>query len=263
MSSLLFDNRIGHEQIEKQNKKRDSIFLVAVVVRRRRLILFLNPPTTTITKPHQFLGIPASADSAAISRAYNTLKRGPKRFDDKFMAQLEAAHGQIMMQQLSARLAGGAAAAAPDARFADRGTYFPWRPRRYEAESKHKLYSGAVLAALALSGIYSPTAGTQPVVAAAVVGTIANILKQNSIFPPASSPEASPEAKAQGAKNIGRAMVLSVIATFLGCAALFTVPDSVAALFGKSLPVVFYEAEKALLAIGACAANWVMTSYFR
>ena len=58
-------------------------------------------------------------------------------------------------------------------------------------------------------------------------------------------------------------MVLSVIATFLGCAALFTVPDSVAALFGKSLPVVFYEAEKALLAIGACAANWVMTSYFR
>ena len=213
--------------------------------------------------PYKFLGISPNADSAAISRAYNTLKRGPKRFDDNFMSQLEAAHGKIMMQQLSARLSGGAAAVAPDARFADRGTFFPWRPRRADADSKHRLYSGAVLAAIALSGIYSPTAGTQPVVAAAVVGTIANILKLNQIFPPASSPDASPESKAQGAKNIGRAMILSVMATFVGCAALFSIPDSVVALFGKSLPVVFYEAEKALLAIGACAANWVMTSYFR
>jgi hypothetical protein len=224
---------------------------------------FFNPDLLLSQLPPQFLGLPANADSAAVSRAYNTLKRGPKRFDDQYMSQLEAAHGQIMMRQLSARLSGGAAAAAPDARFADRGTYFPWRPRRYEAESKHKMYTGAVFAALALSGIYSPSAGTQPVVAAAVVGTIANILKLNTIFPPASSPEASPEAKAQGAKNIGRAMILSVIATFVGCALLFSVPDSVASLFGRSLPVVFYEGEKALLAIGSCAANWVMTSYFR
>ena len=227
----------------------------------------LNPHLAQTQKnsplPLQFLGLPANADSAAVSRAYNTLKRGPQRFDDAYMSQLEAAHGQIMMRQLSARLSGGASAVAPDARFADRGAFFPWRPRRYEAESKHKMYTGAVFAALALSGVYSPTAGTQPVVAAAVVGTIANILKLNKIFPPASSPEASPEAKSQGAKNIGRAMILSVIATFVGCALLFSVPDSVASLFGKSLPVVFYEAEKALLAIGACAANWVMTSYFR
>ena len=220
--------------------------------------------TTTTSKPtQQFLGLPANADSSAVSRAYNTLKRGPKRFDDQFMSQLEAAHGQIMMRQLSARMSGGAAAAAPDARFADRGTFFPWRPRRYDASSKHRLYAGAVMAALALSGIYSPTAGTQPVVAAAVVGTVANIIKLNQIFPPASGPDASPELKAQGAKNIGRAMVLSVIATFVGCAVLFSIPDSVASLFGKSLPVVFYEAEKALLAIGSCAGNWIMTSYFR
>ena len=254
-----------HRQIEAKRQQRKNVCPVVVVAAVVVVRSGPNPPHKP-KPPHslvQVLGLPANADSSAVSRAYNTLKRGPNRFDDAFMARLEAAHGQIMMRQLSARMAGGAAAAAPDARFADRGAYFPWRPRRYEAEAKHKMYAGAVLAALALSGVYSPTAGTQPVVAAAVVGTIANILKLNAIFPPASSPDASPEAKSQGAKNIGRAMVLSVIATFVGCALLFSVPDSLVSLFGRSLPVGFYEAEKALLAIGACAANWVMTSYFR
>lgn len=171
-----------------------------------------------------------------------------------------------MMQQLSARLSGGGGAAAavdPSVRFADRGTYFPWRPRRQDADRRTVTVTGAIMAALAAAALFSPTAGTQPVVAAAVVGAVANILKLNELFPPASGPDASPAAKKQGQKNVGRALLLSVMATFAGCFLFYTLPDSLLSAFGKSMPVWFYEGESAVLAIGSALGNWVMTSFYR
>ena len=169
-----------------------------------------------------------------------------------------------MMAQLTARVRGGAAAAVdPSVRFADRGTFFPWRPRRADADKTMMMYAGAVQAALAVSAFLAASPSTRPVVAAAVAGAIANILKLNKIFPPSNSEDASPVARSQGAKNMGRGLLLAVIATFVGCAAVFTVPDTLSSLVGLTMPVAFYEGEKLLLAVGATAANWGMTAFFR
>ena len=212
--------------------------------------------------PTQVLGLSPGADPDAVNRAYNRLKR-ERRGDDAAIARLEAAHGTLVMAQLTARVRGGAAAADPSVRFADRGTFFPWRPRRADADRNTILYAGAIQAALAASAFLSPTAGTQPVVSSAVVGTIANILKLNKIFPPSSSEDASPAARSRGAKNVGRAMLLSVMATFVGCFLVFTLPDAVAGVVGLTLPPAFYEGEKLLLAVGSAAANWAMTAFYR
>ena len=125
------------------------------------------------------------------------------------------------------------------------------------------IYAGAIQAGLVASAFLSPTAGTQPVVASAVVGAIANILKLNKIFPPSNSEDASPAARSRGAKNMGRGLLLAVMATFVGCALVFTLPDTVAGVVGLALPPAFYEGEKLLLAVGSAAANWAMTSFFR
>ena len=53
---------------------------------------------------------------------------------------------------------------------------------------------------------------------------------------------------------MGRGLLLAVIATFVGCAAVFTVPDTLSSLVGLTMPVAFYEGEKLLLAVGARAA---------
>ena len=46
-----------------------------------------------------------------------------------------------------------------------------------------------------------------------------------------------------GVKNIFRGVALALVATFLGCALFFTVPDAIAAQFDKVLPYWFYESE--------------------
>ena len=138
-----------------------------------------------------------------------------------------------MMAQLTARVRGGAKAARdPSIAYADRGTFFPWRPRRADADRTTMLYAGAIQAALAASAFLSPMAGTRPVVSSAVVGTIANVLKLNKIFPPASSEDASPAARSRGAKNLGRGLLLAVMATFVGCFLVFTLPDALASADG-------------------------------
>lgn len=221
-----------------------------------------HPPSSP-PSPHtpQVLGLSPGAGPDAVNRAYNRLKR-ERRGDDAFIARLEAAHGSLMMAQLTARVKGGFKA-DPSVAYADRGTFFPWRPRRADADKSMMLYAGAIQAALAVSAFLSPTASTQPVVASAVVGAIANILKLNKIFPPSNSEDASPQARSRGAKNMGRGLLLAVMATFAGCFLIFTLPDLVSSLVRVTLPPAFYEGESLLLAVGAAVANWVFTSFYR
>ena len=50
-----------------------------------------------------------------------------------------------------------------------------------------------------------------------------------------------------GIKNIFRAALLALIATFLGCALLYTIPDTIVQLAGSQLPYWFYDAQARLL----------------
>ena len=100
--------------------------------------------------------------------------------------------------------------------------------------------------------------------AAAIVGAVANIFKQNRINPPpARGMEMSDEEKAQGGKNIMRGCFLAILATFAGCFALYTAPDAIAAQLNKVLPLWFYEGQTMLLAIGSCVFNWLFTAVYR
>ncbi len=99
---------------------------------------------------------------------------------------------------------------------------------------------------------------------AAVASAIANVGKLNAIFPPGTpDEEMSTSQRLQGAKNVGRALFLAALATFGGCALVFTFPDALASSLGRSLPVWVYESEKLVLTVGSALANWVMTAYFR
>lgn len=76
-----------------------------------------------------------------------------------------------------------------------------------------------------------------------MVSAIANIYKQNMIFPPPSGPDAPPEQKKQGFRNILRGTGLAFGATFLGCFVAYTMPDMAANAAGRVLPYWFYEYE--------------------
>jgi hypothetical protein len=102
---------------------------------------------------------------------------------------------------------------------------------------------------------------------AALAGAIGNIVKLNAIFPPGTPGEPGEELSAaqklRSAKNVGRGLLLAVVATFAGCALLYSFPDALASALGRSMPYWFYESEKLLLAAGSAVANWVITAGFR
>lgn len=102
------------------------------------------------------------------------------------------------------------------------------------------------------------------------MGAIANIYKQNMIFPPPSGPGGSEDEKKQGwkkrmvnvatindcapgFKNIVRGIGLAVLATFAGCFVVYTLPDIVSQAANRVMPYWFYEYEvRGLLALTAC-----------
>lgn len=222
-------------------------------------------PSIHVPQPTQVLGVPPDADSDTVNRAYNR-KKYEVRGNDGAMARLEAAHSAVVMAALSARLAGGPSAVEPSARWADQGELFPWRPRWAPAERQALLVSAAVQAALMVYALVSPGTGTQPVVYTALAGAIGNVVKLNALFPPGSAEageELSSAQKVRGAKNVGRGLLLAVVATFAGCALFYSFPDAVASALGRSMPYWFYESEKLLLAAGSAVANWVITGWFR
>ena len=94
-------------------------------------------------------------------------------------------------------------------------------------------------------------------------GAVTNVLKLGKIFPGAQGPDASPEAKARGAKNLGRGLLLAVVAAFLGCAVVYTIPDAIVSAAGRSMPLWFYENERIILTLGSAAANWIMGAFYR
>lgn len=214
--------------------------------------------------PYQVLGVPRNADSISIQRAYRKKVAELKGRDDAAVQRIEAAHSAIMMSALTSRLKGGVSV-EKEVLYADRAKYFPWRPRLWMAAKDILLYSALAQALMLAWGLLSPlTAGTQPVIWAAIAGAVGNIIKQNRLNPvPKGGPDAPPDEKKQGAKNIMRGFFLAFLATFAGCFLFYTLPDAVAAQLGRVMPIWFYEGQSMLLVIGTCSMNWLMTAFTR
>ncbi|KAL0018780.1 hypothetical protein WJX77_009784 [Trebouxia sp. C0004] len=158
----------------------------------------------------------------------------------------------------------GGVSVAKEVKYADKAQYLPWRPRAYRADNKLLLYSGIVQALLAAWALLlSVTAGTQPVIASAVVGGVGNVWKLNQVFPTSTSSTASEDEKKKGLKNILRGCLLAFLATFAGCFLFFTLPDLIASQLNKQLPYWFYANEKVLLCVGTTLCNFLMTAFFR
>ena len=97
-----------------------------------------------------------------------------------------------------------------------------------------------------------------------------------------------------GMKNILRAGLLALLATFLGCAVLYTIPDTFVTLLNRHMPYWFYDsqviqcpcalcllrmhgvlfrrlvhtqplyaAQNSILCIGTAVANWLTTAFYR
>lgn len=212
--------------------------------------------------PYKVLGIPKSSDFKAVTRAYNNLRREVKN-DEAKLARVEAAYNQLFMGSLTSRVQGGGQV-SKDVKYADRPKYFPWRPRKFIADKNYILVIAGLQALAMAWAITSPaTAGQQPVIAASMIGAIANIYKQNMIFPPPSGPGGSEDEKKQGFRNILRGVMLAFMATFVGCFVAYTLPDMVAATAQRVLPYWFYEYETLILAVGTCIAQFNMSAFFR
>lgn len=214
--------------------------------------------------PYKVLGLKTGADSERVQRAYRRAVNDAERAGDKSkIEKLEAAHTRIMMSGLSARLQGGGGEVAQEVKYADRAVFLPWRPRKYMAEKKFIKIVAGVQALLAAWAVLTPlTAGTQPLLASTIAGVVANAYKQNEIFPPPTSSTATN--KNQTFKNLLRAALLTVIATFLGCWLFFTFPSLVSNLVTKGpLPVWFYQKETMILCIGATLSNFACSAFFR
>ncbi|KAI7841013.1 hypothetical protein COHA_005241 [Chlorella ohadii] len=214
--------------------------------------------------PYQVLGVPPNADSTTIQRAYKKKLSEVKGKDEAAQQRIEAAHSQLMMAGLSARLKGGVSV-EKDVLYADRARYFPWRPRLWMAAYDILMYSAVAQALMLAWALLSPlTAGTQPVIWSAIAGAVGNIIKQNRLYPvPKGGPDSPPDEKKQGSKNILRGFFLAFLATFCGCFFFYTLPDAVAAQLGRIMPIWFYEGQSMLLAIGTCTMNWLFTGFTR
>ncbi|KAL0036256.1 hypothetical protein WJX79_010396 [Trebouxia sp. C0005] len=189
--------------------------------------------------PYKVLGLHQGADSEAVQRQYNKLKR-EKRGDEEAITKIENAHSSLMMRNLTARMQGGVSV-AKEVKYADKAQYLPCGPGLTE----------------------QTTTGTQPVVASAVVGGVGNVWKLNQVFPTSTSSTASEDEKKKGLKNILRGCLLAFLATFAGCFLFFTLPDLIASQLNKQLPYWFYANEKVLLCVGTTLCNFLMTAFFR
>eukprot|EP00884_Botryococcus_braunii_P007548 jgi/Botrbrau1/16795/Bobra.150_2s0024.1 len=152
--------------------------------------------------PYKVLGLPTNATSEQLSRVYRNKLRDAKGNDSE-TARIENAHTAIMMQFFSRRSKGGESI-PKEVKFADRAVYFPWRPRRNTAERKIILITAALQSLFALYGVFVSTAGNQPILAATSIGFVANLFKQNQLYPVASGFDASDKDKRQGVRNLVR-----------------------------------------------------------
>eukprot|EP00877_Chromochloris_zofingiensis_P008690 jgi/Chrzof1/4074/Cz13g19080.t1 len=168
----------------------------------------------------QVLGIPRDADSNAINRAY-TQKKYAARGNDSLTKKIEAAHSQLMMSALTARLKGKAV--NKDIRFADQEPLFPWRPKRWDATPKVVLIIGALQLAMIAYGFQAPN--MSKVVGSGLIGIAGNVLKQNAISPPPKDASMAPEEEqGRAGKNFVRGALLGIMATF-GGVLLFSFPE--------------------------------------
>lgn len=246
---------LHHQQHQQQQRQQQQ-------KQRRQVVVQAAMAGGAGDDPYKVLGVPRNADSEAIMRAYRKRMGEVKGKDEAAEQRIEAAHSKIVMAAFSARMQGNVSV-EKDILYADRPKFFPWRPRVWMAAYDILIYSAAAQALMLAWALLSPmTAGTQPVICAAVIGAVGNIIKQNRLFPvPKGGPDSPPDEKKQGGKNIMRGFFLAFLATFCGCFCFYTMPDAIAAQLGRVLPFWFYEGQSMVLAIGTCTMNWLFTGY--
>lgn len=205
--------------------------------------------------PYKVLELTSGADSAAIQRQYNKLKR-EKRGNDDAIGKIEAAHSTLMMRNLSARMQGNVEV-AKEIKYADKEVYLPWRPRKHRAEKQLFLIVAAAQAVLFYWNAKSAAAHLQPTFLAATFGFGANIYKQNQIFPK------SEEDKTKGMRNILRGAFLAFIATFAGTLLTSLFPVYAAKALGKEMPWWFFDYQYKFTALGSIISNFLMTAFYR
>ncbi|GBF96478.1 glycosyl hydrolase [Raphidocelis subcapitata] len=176
--------------------------------------------------PYKVLGVPPDSDTNAINRAF-TVKKFNARGDEPELARIEAAHSQIMMNSLSARLKG--VSVANEVRFADQEPLFPWRPKRWDATPQVIAVVGVMQIAVTAFALQAPNMSK-------VIGS---------------------------GRNFVRAALLGLMATFSGVL-LFSAPEFLAQWGRAALPEVLQSAgvQVSLKCAGAALANWIMTSFF-
>eukprot|EP01023_Acetabularia_acetabulum_P063576 TRINITY_DN79_c0_g1_i1.p1 TRINITY_DN79_c0_g1~~TRINITY_DN79_c0_g1_i1.p1 ORF type:complete len:286 (+),score=26.65 TRINITY_DN79_c0_g1_i1:75-860(+) len=231
-------------------------------IRQHSCKVYATADAGAFEDPYQVLGVARNSSSQRINQIYQgKLKEARAKGDEDQIRKIEDAHSQIFMSSLQARLSGGA---SKDVAYADKVVYFPWRPRVYRWSNKMIYISlGINAACLAWSVLSTLTAQTQPVIASALASGVLNVLKQNEIFPLATSTDASEKQKKQGGKNVLRGILLAVTATLSGMFLCYSLPDYIASFMGKVMPYEFYQSQPIFLAMGTTVFNFVMTSFFR
>lgn len=103
--------------------------------------------------PFRVLGIDPDADTNQINRAYSQKKFAAKG-NDALLAQIEAAHSQLMMSALTRRMKGKGV--PKSIAYADTEPLFPWKPKRWDATPKVIMIVGAMQMAMAAYGFQGP-----------------------------------------------------------------------------------------------------------
>eukprot|EP01025_Chloroclados_australasicus_P028144 TRINITY_DN2794_c0_g2_i2.p1 TRINITY_DN2794_c0_g2~~TRINITY_DN2794_c0_g2_i2.p1 ORF type:complete len:280 (+),score=14.44 TRINITY_DN2794_c0_g2_i2:59-841(+) len=212
--------------------------------------------------PYSVLGVPDNVSSQRIQQVYQLkLKEAKEKGDEELIQQIEAAHSQIFMQSLQQRIQGGT---SKEIKYADKVQYLPWRPRFYSWTTRMIVISGVINGACLMWSLVSTlTAQTQPVIASALAAGVMNVMKQNQLFPLATSVDATDEEKKQGGKNVLRGILLAVTASLFGMFLCYSLPDYISAWMGYVMPYEFYQSQSILLTIGTTISNFLMTSFFR
>jgi len=194
-----------------------------------------------------------------VQAAYRRQLRAAQKVKDQSrIDQLEAAHTSIMMSAFTARKQGGAV--PNEIKYADKSVYFPWRPKKFMADTKTIQYATAAQVLMILWAVLPftrDTAGTQPLLTSTMIAFIANAYKQIQIRPNTGE-------KNHTFANLARAALLTMMSTFIGCYLCYSLPDLLASsVFKKVLPVWFYASETMILAVGAAVFNNIFTVFFR
>lgn len=232
-----------------------SVLNVRKLDRRQRIVC----SSAASNDPYKILGVPRGADTNTINKALSK-KKWEAKDNDAMLQKLDAAHSQLMLSALTARVKGGAKV-SKDILYADREPLFPWKPKRWDATPKVIMIIGAVQMAMAAYAFQSPN--ISKAVGSMLIGIAANVMKQNAISPPPKdSSTATEEEQGRAGRNFVRGALLGLLATFAGVL-VFSFPEYIVKI-GIRLPtdIITPGLVVSLKVAGAALFNWAMTAFY-